>query len=123
MSDQKTVLMIEDDSFLRKLYKDKFEREGILLIEATSGVEGMSKIKSEKPDAIILDILLPAKGGFEILEEKNEDIELKDIPAVVLSNLGQDADKEEGERLGVKHYFVKSDVGFSEVVEKVKQLL
>ncbi len=123
MSEEKSILMIEDDSFLRKLYRDKFSREGVRFIEAINGVEGFHKIKSEMPDLVILDILLPMKGGFELLEEKNKEEDLKKIPVVILSNLGQDADKEEGLRLGVENYFVKSEVSFSEMVEKIKQLL
>ncbi len=119
----KNILMIEDDSFLRKLYRDKFTREGVRFTEATSGVEGINKIRSEMPDLIILDILLPMKGGFEILEEKNKEEKISDIPVVILSNLGQEADKEEGRRLGVENYFVKSEISFSDVVEKIKNIL
>lgn len=115
--------MIEDDSFLRKLYRDKFAKEEIHFIEATNGVEGINKIVNEKPDLIILDILLPSKGGFDVLEEKNKSEETKDIPVIILSNLGQEADIEEGKELGVENYFVKSEVNFTEVVDKVKDLL
>ncbi len=123
MSEQKSILMIEDDAFLRKLYRDKLDREDLRFIEATNGVEGINKMKSETPDLVILDILLPVKGGFEMLQEKNADDELKDIPVVVLSNLGQDIDIEEGKRLGVKEYFVKSEISFSAVVDKIKEIL
>lgn len=120
---KKKVLMIEDDSFLRKLYRDKLIKEGIDFIEATNGVEGINKIKNENPDLIILDILLPSKGGFDLLEEKNKEEETKNIPVIVISNLGQEADVEEGKDLGVEDYFIKSEANFTEVVERVKELL
>ncbi len=120
---KKTILMIEDDSFLRNLYRDKLEKEGFNFIEATSGVEGMNKIISEKPDLVILDILLPIRSGFDILEEMNETGLILEIPVIIFSNLKQDIDIEEGRRLRAKDYFIKSETNFSDLLERVKELI
>lgn len=121
--EQKIVLMIEDDSFLRNLYKDKLEKEGFVFIEATSGIEGLNKIMNEKPDLIILDILLPIKGGFDILEEMNRNGLISVIPVIILSNLKQEIDIEEARRLGAQDYFIKSETNLSELIERVKDLI
>lgn len=116
----KKVLIIEDDSFLRSLYKDKLEKEGFYFMEASNGVEGLHKIENEYPNIVILDILLPSKGGFEILEEMNKNGLIKQIPVIVLSNLKQDSDIEEARRLGAVDYFIKTESSSSEVVDRVK---
>ena len=120
---KKTVLMVDDDSFLRNLYRDKFEKEGFEFIEATSGIEGMNKITNENPDVVILDILLPMRSGFDILEEMNESGMITEIPVIILSNLRQDVDIEEGRRLGAKDYFIKSETNMSDFMERVKEFL
>ncbi len=119
--EKKTILMVEDDNFLRNLYRDKLEKEGYRVLEATSGTEGMNKIKSENPDLVVLDILLPMKGGFDILEEMNETGMILEIPVIILSNLKQEVDIEEGRRLGAKDYFVKAETNFADFLESIKE--
>ncbi len=120
---KKTILMIEDDAFLRNLYRDKLEREGFQFVEATSGVEGMNKITNERPDIVILDILLPMRSGFDILEEMNETGLILEIPVIILSNLKQDVDIEEARRLGAKDYFIKPETNFPELLERIKDFV
>ncbi len=120
---KKTILMIEDDSFLRDLYRDKLEREGFSFIEATSGIEGMNKIVNEKPDLVILDILLPMRSGFDILEEMNENGLISEIPVVIFSNLKQETDIEEARKMGAKDYFIKSETDFSDILGKIKDII
>ncbi len=122
-NDKKTILMVETDTFLRNLYRDRLEKEGFEFIEATNGIEGMNKIVNENPDLVILDILLPLKGGFDVLEEMNETGLISKIPVIILSNLKQDTDIEEARRLKAKDYFIKSETSFSEIIKKIKELL
>ena len=115
------ILMIDEDKFLRKVYRDKFSREGFEFLEATTGVEGLNKIISEKPDLVILDLILPGKSGFDVLIETKMKKEIKDIPVVILSNLGQDLDIKRGMDLGAVDYLIKSEVSLSQVVRKIKE--
>ena len=117
------ILMIDEDKFLRKVYRDKFSREGFEFLEATTGVEGLDKIISEKPDLIILDLILPGKTGFDVLIEAKMKKEIKDIPVIILSNLGQDSDIKRGMSLGAVDYLIKSEVSLSQVVGKIKESL
>jgi len=125
MATKKTskILMVEDDIFLRKLYRDKLKREGFEFIEAINGVEGVNKIQNEKPDLIILDLMLPIKNGFDVLTEIKQDPKLKKIPVIILTNLGQEDDIKEGLALGANEYLVKTEIRLTEAVEKIKKLL
>src|SRR3989344_1335207 len=114
------ILMIEDDLFLRKVYKDQITRSGFEFAEATNGTEGVNKAKSENPDLILLDIMLPYKNGFEVLEELKLDASLKDIPVIILTNLGSESDIEKGKELGAQDYLVKTEASMKEVIEKIR---
>jgi len=117
------ILMIDEDRFLRKIYKNKFLNSGFEFSEATNGIEGLNKIFSEKPDLVLLDIILPRKNGFDVLIETRRNTATKRIPFIIISNLGQESDIKRGVSLGAKDYLVKTDVSHSEVVEKVKECL
>ncbi len=114
------ILLAEDDKFISRAYKDGMERAGFEIIIALDGAEAIKKIKSENPDLILLDLIMPEKNGFEVLEEIKMDDELKNIPVVILSNLGQDSDIEKGKALGAADYLIKSNLSMKEVIEKVK---
>jgi len=115
------ILMIEDDHFLRKIYRAKLIRAGFEFIEATNGVEGVNKAISEKPDLVLLDLILPRKNGFEVLMEIQSHPETKDIPVIILSNLAQESDVQRALSLGAKEFLVKTEVNLTQVVEIVKE--
>ena len=120
---KKKILMIEDDLFLRKIYRDKLTKAGFLFIEATNGVEGMNKVISEGPDLILLDVMLPMKSGFDVLIDIKSNQNTQKIPVIILSNLGQKTDIERGFSLGADDYLVKTEISISEVVSRARGLL
>lgn len=121
MSNKKQkILMIEDDKFLRKIYRDKLTRAGFDFIEATNGIEGANKIISEKPDLVLLDLILPRKNGFDVLIDMKRNLNTKNIPVIILSNLSQELDIKRGLSFGAEDYLVKTDISLSEVVDKVR---
>ena len=117
------ILLAEDDKFLSIALGDKLEREGFVVIKAPNGLEALDLIRSEKPDLILLDLIMPQRTGFQVLEELKKDAELAKIPVVILSNLGQESDRQKAKELGAVDYLVKSDVQMGEVVEKLKTYL
>ena len=115
--------MVEDNIFLRKLYRDKLTRAGFEFIEATNGIEGINKVTTEKPNLIILDLLLPLKNGFDVLSKIKSNPQTKAIPVIILSNLGQEIDIKEAIALGAQEYLIKTEVRLSEVVNRIKRIL
>ena len=121
MSEKKQkILMIEEDYFLRKIYKNKLTSLGFEFIEATNGEEGLNKLISEKPDLVLLDLILPKKNGFDVLIEIRKNKELKDTLVIILSVLSQKSDMKRGLDLGAQEYLAKSEMSLSDVVDKVK---
>lgn len=112
--------MIENDVFFLKLYRDKLIRHGYEFSAALNGIEGLHKVENEKPDLVILDLMLPMKNGFDVLKEIKSNPKTKNIPVIILTNLGQESDIREGLALGAADYLVKATLRLSEVVDKIK---
>ncbi|NCO05011.1 MAG: response regulator [Candidatus Magasanikbacteria bacterium] len=117
------VLLVEDDTFLSNIYKTKFEMEGFKISTADNGESGYNEAKKKKPDVILLDILLPKMDGFAVLEKLKADDDTKDIPVIMLTNLGQKDDVDKGFELGAVDYLIKAHFKPSETVEKVRKVL
>ena len=117
------VLLVEDDTFLANIYKTKFEMEGFKIISADNGEKGLSEAKKKKADIILLDILLPKMDGFAVLEALKADEGVKEIPVILLTNLGQKDDVEKGLEMGAVDYMIKAHFKPSEVVSKVVEVL
>jgi len=120
---KKTILIIEDDKFLRDLIAQKLLREGFGIAEAVDGEKGLKKVKEVKPDLILLDLILPGMDGFEVLAKIKEEPVLAEIPVIILSNLGQKDDIERGLKLGAIDYLIKAHFTPGEIIEKIKKAL
>lgn len=120
---QEVVLLVEDDQFLQKILRQRLIEEGINIEVAGDGEAAVKAIRELKPKLVLLDLILPKMNGFEVLAEIRKDPVFAKLSVVVLSNLGQQEDKEHMETLGVKDYLVKADYSLSEMVNKVKEYL
>ena len=118
-----SILLVEDDSFLAGMYVQKLELEGYQVHLASDGRQGLKAAAQKRPDLIMLDIILPKMDGYEVLEQLKKDTETRDIPVVLLTNLGQREDVKRGLKLGAEDYLIKAHFMPSEVIEKIKKLL
>lgn len=118
-----TVLVVEDDKFLRELISQKLVKEGFEVESAIDGEEGMKKVKELKPNIVLLDLILPGIDGFEVLSRIKGDLALALTPVIILSNLGQKEDVEKGLKLGAVDYLIKAHFTPGEIIEKIKSVL
>jgi len=118
-----TVLVVEDDKFLRDLLVRKLERENLKVEVASNGKEVFDKARECKPKLILLDLILPDMDGFQILDNLKQNAESKDVPVLVLSNLGQKDDIEKCMELGAADYLIKAHFTPRDIVAKIKKLL
>ncbi len=117
------LLLVEDEKMLADMYTTKFTMEGFDAQKAYDGAAGVAAAKEFIPDIILLDVIMPKLDGFGALKLLKEDPKTKDIPVILLTNLGQDEDIKKGKQLGAADYFVKANHTPAEVVVKVKQTL
>ena len=120
------ILLVEDDTILVEMYQAKFELEGHQVHVATNGEECLAILKEYQPELILLDILMPKLNGFHVLKEIKKQPDLRQIPVILLTNLGQaevDMNQELAKALGVNDYLIKSHHTPDEVVHKVVKVL
>ncbi len=117
------ILFVEDDNFLIKAYRIKFENSGFNVFVAMDGKEGLKIADEEKPALIVLDLMLPKMNGFEFLKKIKSNKKMKNIPVIAISNLGQAADKEKAISLGAVEYFIKTEHTLEEIIEKISKHL
>lgn len=116
-------MIIEDDSFVMDIYQTKLNQEGYEVLLAENGAEALKKLEKETPDLVLLDIIMPYVDGLQVLKKIKASKKLKDIPVILLTNLSQKEDINEGLGLGADDYLIKSHFTPSEVLEKIKKYI
>jgi len=118
------ILLVDDDRLMTKMYEGKFEDDGFDIQTAPDGKVGLSKAQKFQPDLILLDIMMPKMDGLTTLDKIKKDSALKNIPIILLTNVGDDEDYvKQGLQAGAVAYLVKSAHDPKEVVSKVKDVL
>ena len=99
------ILVVDDESRMRKLVKDFLEREGHIIIEAADGMEAMDIFYENKDIAlIILDVMMPRMDGWQVCREVRA---LSPVPIIMLTARGEERDELQGFELGVDEYISK----------------
>ncbi len=117
------LLIIEDEDFIRDLYKRQFEKAGFLVDGYGNGKEGLQAAITNKYDVLLLDIMLPDVNGIEVLRQVKQSAAAKDMPVIMLTNLGQDAIIKEGFKIGATGYLIKASFTPDQVVQEVNNIL
>lgn len=118
-----TILIIEDDKFLRELISQKLIAEGFNVFSVVDGEEAFKILEKTKAHLILLDLILPGADGFEILSRLKKDQRTSAVPVIVLSNLGQKEDIDRAASLGAVDYMIKANSTPSEIVARIKEVL
>lgn len=117
------ILIVDDDKFLLDMYSLKFSQLGFQVITATDGEEAFAKISDgPKPNICLVDVLMPKLDGFQLITKLKEKNLTQDMVVIILSNMGQQADIDQGLALGVDGYIVKATATPSEVVSKTMDI-
>lgn len=119
----KTILVVEDEKFLRDLIILKLEKSGYRALPAANADEGLEILKKEKPDVIWLDLLLPGMNGLEFAEKVKSGEKTKDIPIVMVSVSGGADVIEKAFAIGVSDYIVKSQYNLDRIISKMQLFL
>src|SRR5665647_630960 len=117
------IMVVEDDSFVMDIYQTKLSQEGYEVLQAENGTEAFKKLETEIPDLILLDIIMPYVDGLQVLKKIKAEEKLKNIPVVLLTNLSQKENINEGLGLGADDYLIKSHFTPSEVLDKIKKYI
>lgn len=123
MADTKFILVVEDDPILKNLLGHTFAGKYQTLY-ASDGNEALALLEQNHPAVVLLDLMLPTMDGFAVLEAiRARTDDLKNVPVVVVSNLGQQSDIDRAKSLGANEYLVKAEVPIEEIITKIEAFL
>ena len=96
----KTILIVDDESRMRKLIRDFLVKEGYSILEAGDGEEALKVYQenSNKINLILLDVMMPKLDGWSVLRQIRQD---SDVPIIMLTARGEEQDELFGFELGV----------------------
>jgi len=123
VSQQKKVLVVDDEKVLLELLLSKIKQAGFAAVGARDGDEGLQKALAEHPDLILLDIIMPKMDGITMLKKLREDAWGKTAPVIMLSNLNTAEAVEKSLENGAYDYLVKVDYSLDDLVAIVKKKL
>ncbi len=98
------ILVVDDEVSIRRILETRLSMIGYTVVTASDGDEALAVYKKELPNLIILDIMMPKLDGYGVCQEIRKD---SDIPIIMLTALGDVADRITGLELGADDYVVK----------------
>src|SRR4051812_42775702 len=108
MSKSTTICLIDDEVTFREVIRRYLEHEGYQVLEAESGPQALALLQKQPVDLILLDIMLPLLDGFTLMRMLNHSPDYKalneDIPVIMVTSRGEEADRVIGFELGVDDY-------------------
>lgn len=102
-----TILVVDDTAVNRRILRAILERAGAVVSEAAGGEEALRLVRSGSPDLVLLDVLMPGMDGLEVCSALKGDSGTSDVPVIVVSSLGETADRIRGLSAGAEDYVTK----------------
>jgi len=102
-----TILIVDDEEDILELLNYNLTREGYQVLMAQSGEQALEAAQSELPGLIILDLMLPGIDGLDVCRELKKDSKTQNIPIIMLTAKGEEADIVTGLELGADDYVTK----------------
>ena len=117
------IAIIEDDAVISQMYRMKFEADGFDVQLANNGERGVDMVESFGPDIILMDLQMPQMDGVTALGIIRKKDWGKEIPVIILTNLGEEESPKGLRELGIHSYIVKAELTPRQVVSRVKEAL
>src|SRR3989344_7511790 len=120
---QKKVLVVDDETPLRKALCDKLVLEGFVALEAINGEIGLERALLERPHINLLDIVMPKMDGITMARELRKDEWGKYVPIIIMTNLSDMEKVQQAMESEIFEYLIKSDIPMEHILGKVKEVL
>lgn len=117
------IAIIEDDPVISQMYRFKFEASDFEVQLANNGKRGIEMVKSFRPDLILLDLQMPEMNGADALEIIRKNEWGKNIPVIILTNMGEEESPKKLRELGIHSYIVKANLTPNQVLKRVQEAL
>jgi two-component system alkaline phosphatase synthesis response regulator PhoP len=116
------ILVVDDEADIRELVRLNLMREGYDVLECETGEQALQLSRAQIPDLVVLDLMLPGIDGLEVCRKLKADPKTMQIPIVILTAKGEEADVVAGLEVGADDYVVKPFSG-KVLVARVRRLL
>ena len=123
MDQKKIILLIEDESDIRKIYVEVLTEAGYTVKEAADGTQGIQMARNEPWDLMLLDIMLPGQDGIHVLKDLKQVEDLVEKPVLLLTNLENETIIAECFDMGADGYVIKSEITPDYIVTEVKKYI
>ncbi len=101
------ILVVDDEVYILQILEFSLGAEGFEVITANNGELAVEKATQAQPDLIVLDIMMPVLDGYETCRRLKRQAETKNIPVILLTAKGREADKKLGFDVGAVDYIIK----------------
>lgn len=118
---QHTVLLVEDDKFLRDIIETHLKKAGFTTLTATTGEEALRIAQEQHPDLIILDIVLSGINGLDVIARLRAEDHGAHIPFIVFTNSDEQSSVARGRELGAVKYMVKAISTPDKIVHEIQE--
>ena len=119
----RTILLAEDDRFLRRAMEVALSKRGFNVLLAADGQQALDILETERPALVLLDLLMPRKTGIEVLQALRANPATADLRVLILSNSSKELEVNEATHLGVSGYWIKANLSLQELGQRVEDLL
>jgi len=103
----RSILVVDDSATVRKFVSVSLSMQGFEVVTACDGMDALEKLPQRKYDLIITDLNMPTMDGFELIRTLKDNPDYKELPVIILTSLSDQANKDEGTKLGIGSYVVK----------------
>ncbi|MDD5328269.1 MAG: response regulator [Phycisphaerae bacterium] len=104
---KENILIVDDEEDVLELVRYNLDKNGYIIKTATTGEDALTKARAKLPDLIILDLMLPGIDGLEVCKKLKSDSKTQNIPIIMLTAKGEEADIITGLELGADDYITK----------------
>jgi two-component system response regulator MprA len=120
-----TIVLAEDDRFLRRAVDVALTKRGYRMVLATDGIEALDAVRQHKPALVLLDMLMPRMGGMEVLSALRADSDpvISGTRVLILSNSSKEFEMQSAEALGISGYWIKANLSLHELGERIQALI
>jgi two-component system alkaline phosphatase synthesis response regulator PhoP len=121
MAEEK-ILVVDDEEHIQELIKFNLEKSGYKVICTGNGIDAIKIAKEQLPQMMLLDLMLPGMDGLDVCKEIRKDINMSNMPIIMITSKGEEIDKIIGLELGADDYITKP-FSVRELVARIKAIL
>lgn len=116
------ILLLEDDPDISFIYKRQLEKANHPTDTFRTGKDALQALATNRYDMTLIDMMLPDTNGLEVVKQMKQNNLLDSMTVIFLTNLGQESIMQEGKKLGVDGYLIKSSMTPGQLIEYITRI-